>query len=334
MIEILLSNLTKRTHVSARQLIVLGTACQVPTRQRNHNGYFVKWDEEGFLFDPGEGTQRQMTLAGIAASQITKIFISHFHGDHCLGLPGVIQRISLDEVQHPIHVFFPASGEKFYRRLIQAAIFQARQKLIPHPIEKSGIIFEDNKFIFRTQFLKHTVDSLGFRIQEKDTVNLVVERLEEAGIRGGLIGKFKDAGQITIDGKTYFLEDFVTRKKGNSFTCILDTQFCQQAVDLAVDSDVLLCEATYLSDREEMAEKFGHLTAAQAGKLARTAGVRKLYLTHFSQIYPDTGDFVREAKQEFESVVALDDLQRFDLPRSKRLSNCSATETPRTQRWK
>jgi ribonuclease Z len=309
-----------RTLVSARQLIVLGTACQVPTRQRNHNGYFVKWDDQGFLFDPGEGTQRQMTFTGVTASQITKIFISHFHGDHCLGLPGVVQRISLDEVQHPIHVFFPASGEKFYRRLIQAAIFQSKQKLIPHPIEKSGVIFEDNKFIFKAQFLNHTVDSLGYRIQEKETVNFIPERLEKANIRGGLIGKFKDAGQISIDGKTYFLEDFVTRKKGNSFTYIPDTRFCQQAVDLAADSDVLLCEATYLNDREDMAEKFGHLTAVQAGKLAQLAGVRKLYLTHFSQIYLDASDFVCEAKQEFGPVIALEDLQRFDLPRSRRIA--------------
>jgi len=305
--------------VSARQLIVLGTACQVPTRQRNHNGYFVKWDDEGFLFDPGEGTQRQMTLAGVAASQITKIFISHFHGDHCLGLPGVVQRISLDEVQHPIHVFFPASGEIFYRRLVQAAIFQAKQKLIPHPIEKSGVIFESDKLIFKAQLLDHTVDSVGYRIQEKETINFIPERLEKANIRGGLIGKFKDAGKISVDGNNYFLKDFVTRKRGSSFTYILDTRFCQQAVDLAADSDVLLCEATYMSDREDMAGKFGHLTAAQSGKLARLAGVRKLYLTHFSQIYSDSGDFVREAEQEFNQVTALEDLQRFDLPRSKRL---------------
>ncbi|MEP6923654.1 MAG: MBL fold metallo-hydrolase, partial [Pyrinomonadaceae bacterium] len=84
--------------MSIRKFVALGTASQVPTRERNHNGYFLRWDEHGFLFDPGEGTQRQMTLAGVSASEITKIFITHFHGDHCLGLPGVMQRLSLDRV--------------------------------------------------------------------------------------------------------------------------------------------------------------------------------------------------------------------------------------------
>jgi ribonuclease Z len=84
--------------MSARELVVLGTASQAPTRTRNHNGYLLRWDDEGILFDPGEGTQRQLTLAGVAASAITRICITHFHGDHCLGLPGVIQRLSLDRV--------------------------------------------------------------------------------------------------------------------------------------------------------------------------------------------------------------------------------------------
>jgi ribonuclease Z len=86
--------------VSDRELVVLGTASQAPTRSRNHNGYLLRWDGEGLLFDPGEGTQRQMIFAGVTASQITRICITHFHRDHCLGLPGVLQRMSLDRVPY------------------------------------------------------------------------------------------------------------------------------------------------------------------------------------------------------------------------------------------
>ena len=100
-----------------RKFFALGTASQVPTRQRKHNGYFLKWDDEGFLFDPGEGTQRQMIYAGISSKDITKIFITHFHGDHCLGLPGILQRLSLDRVTHPIAVYFPASGINYFHNL-------------------------------------------------------------------------------------------------------------------------------------------------------------------------------------------------------------------------
>ena len=93
--------------MSNRELVVLGTASQAPTRSRNHNGYFLRWESEGILFDPGEGTQRQMLLAGITTSQVHRICVTHFHGDHSLGLPGVIQRISLDRVAHEVHAYFP-----------------------------------------------------------------------------------------------------------------------------------------------------------------------------------------------------------------------------------
>ena len=88
-----------------RELIVLGTASQAPTRTRNHNGYFLRWDDEGLLFDPGEGTQRQMLFAGVTASQVTRVLVTHFHGDHCLGVPGVLQRMSLDRVAHPVRAY-------------------------------------------------------------------------------------------------------------------------------------------------------------------------------------------------------------------------------------
>lgn len=96
--------------MSVRELVVLGTASQVPTRYRNHNGYLLRWDGAGLLFDPGEGTQRQMLLAGVSATDVTRICVTHFHGDHCLDLPGVIQRLSLDGVPHPVDAHYPATG--------------------------------------------------------------------------------------------------------------------------------------------------------------------------------------------------------------------------------
>ena len=125
--------------MTARELFVLGTASQVPTRQRNHNAYFLRWDREGILFDPGEGTQRQLTLAGLAVSAITRVCITHFHGDHCLGLPGIIQRFSLDGAP-PVKVYYPASGQVYFERLRYASIFAGLETLIPHPIESGGIL--------------------------------------------------------------------------------------------------------------------------------------------------------------------------------------------------
>src|SRR5262249_37485448 len=124
--------------MSARTVTFLGTASQVPTRCRNHNSVFLQWDDLGILFDPGEGTQRQMILAGISAAQITHIAITHFHGDHCLGLAGVIQRLSLDRVSHPVEVIFPRSGEVFFERLRHASSFYETATLVPRPVDARG----------------------------------------------------------------------------------------------------------------------------------------------------------------------------------------------------
>ena len=117
-----------------RELVILGTASQAPTRVRNHNGYLLRWEDEGLLFDPGEGTQRQMLLAGVRASEISRICITHFHGDHCLGLPGVLQRLSLDRVAHEVACYYPAEGQEFFRRLRHAAIFHDLATLREHPV--------------------------------------------------------------------------------------------------------------------------------------------------------------------------------------------------------
>src|SRR5919199_5383025 len=122
----------------AREFVVLGTASQAPTRLRNHNGYLLRWDAEAVLFDPGEGTQRQLLLAGVASSAITRICITHFHGDHCLGLPGVVQRLSLDRVVHPVPVHYPASGQVFFDRLRHASVFHEVAELRERPLSGDG----------------------------------------------------------------------------------------------------------------------------------------------------------------------------------------------------
>src|SRR5699024_1210729 len=115
-----------------RELIVLGTSSQVPTHTRNHNGYLLRWDREGLLFDPGEGTQRQMTYAGVAASAVTRICLTHVHGDHCFGLPGVLSRMALDGVEHPVDLHYPASGEEVVRALVAVAGAGIDLRFRPH----------------------------------------------------------------------------------------------------------------------------------------------------------------------------------------------------------
>ncbi len=128
--------------MSARELVVLGTASQVPTRRRAHHGALLRWDGEGILLDPGEGTQRQLTLAGVAASSITRICLTHLHGDHCLGLPGVLQRLALDGVAGPVDLYFPAAGEEYVDRLLHASVAHRLPALRLHPVDRDGLVDE------------------------------------------------------------------------------------------------------------------------------------------------------------------------------------------------
>ena len=129
--------------MSDRELVVLGTASQAPTRTRNHNGYMLRWDSEGLLFDPGEGTQRQMLFAGVTATQVNRICITHFHGDHCLGLPGVLQRMSLDQVPHVVEACYPAEDQQIFWRLRHAALFRDVLNLRERPVAGEGTVADE-----------------------------------------------------------------------------------------------------------------------------------------------------------------------------------------------
>lgn len=300
--------------MSARELIALGTASQVPTRYRNHNGYLLRWDDEGILFDPGEGTQRQMIYAGVTTAAITRICITHFHGDHCLGLAGISQRISLDRVPHVVHIHYPASGQVFYERLRHASIFHDVARVEGHPITRAGEIHADAKLTLSTLPLDHGVPAWGYRLQERDSRTMLPERLAELGVAGPQIKKLITQGELEVGGRAVRLDEVSVHKRGQSVAFVMDTRMCDNAVALARGVDLLICESTYLEADADKAHENGHLTAAQAARIAAAANARKLVLTHFSQRYTDVAPFVAEARAVFPDVVAAADGDTIPVP--------------------
>jgi ribonuclease Z len=288
--------------LSARELFVLGTASQVPTRHRNHNSYFLRWDDAGILFDPGEGTQRQMILAGLSVSAITHICITHFHGDHCLGLPGILQRLSLDGAP-PVSIHFPASGTVFYERLRDASIYLHRHQLQPSPITASGVIFADEQLQLEAVALDHEVDCFGYRVREHDAWRVQPQRLAATGLRGAAVGELLRNGRVTWQGREMQREEVCELRAGQSFAFVMDTRWCAGAEQLARAADLLVCEATFATSEAALAQQSGHMTARQAGRLARIAGVRLLVIGHFSQRYADVGPLLAEAQAEHGEVV-------------------------------
>jgi ribonuclease Z len=304
--------------MASRVFIALGTASQVPTRERNHNGYFIRWDTEGFLLDPGEGTQRQMIFAGVSASQITKIFITHFHGDHCLGLAGVLQRLSLDRIPHEVEIYYPAYGRKFVENLRHSSVYYNAASISEKPFQSAGVIFENKNLIIETRRLDHSVESWGYRFQEKDDVTMLPEKLKAAGVFGRDVGRLKAEGKIEIDGKTVSLAETSVFKKGLSAAFVMDTRVCDAAFELAKDVDFLICESTYLASETGEAIKNGHLTATQAAEIAREANAAKLVLTHFSQRYYSIEDFAREAGSIHENTIAVRDGDEVEILRREK----------------
>ncbi|WP_328938560.1 ribonuclease Z [Streptomyces tauricus] len=301
--------------MSVRELVVLGTASQVPTRHRNHNGYLLRWDGEGILFDPGEGTQRQMLRAGVAAHDLHRICVTHFHGDHSLGLAGVIQRINLDRVPHGISAHYPRSGQKFFDRLRYATAYRETVALTEAPVDSDGVLATSAAYTLEARKLSHPVESYGYRLVEPDGRRMLGDRLAAHGIKGPDVGRIQREGSLG----DVLLDDVSEERRGQRFAFVMDTRLCDGVYALAEGCDMLVIESTFLDEDERLAVDHGHLTAGQAAAVARDAGVRHLVLTHFSQRYPDPAEFERQARAagfEGELTVA-HDLLRVPVPKRR-----------------
>jgi ribonuclease Z len=298
----------------ARELVVLGTASQVPTRERNHNGYLLRWDGLGVLFDPGEGTQRQMTLAGVSASQVDAICITHAHGDHCLGLPGVLQRLSLDGVTGPLPLVHPAAAGEYVDRLRAASVYDDRLSVDLRPVAAPGPVLELPGLTVHALPLQHSVPTFGYRLVEPDGRRMLRNLLQDRGIDGAEVGRLQREGTLRTPEGVVGLADVSEPRPGQRFAFVMDTAPCAEAVDLARDADLLVCEATFGDAEADVAAAYGHLTARDAATIAREAGARRLVLTHFSQRYRDAAPLLAQAREVFPDTVVAHDLDRIAVP--------------------
>ncbi len=305
--------------MSSRELVVLGTASQAPTRYRAHNSFVLRWDDQLILFDPGEGTQRQFIFANLSVARLTAICITHFHGDHSLGLAGVIQRRALDSRSGtrslpPLPVFFPADGIEYFERLRTSSIFHDTSNVVPQPIAVGGQVGPIGSLELSAAPLAHRVTTLGYRLSEPDGVRVDQAALDRHGLAGPDVGRLLDEGSIETDHGTVTAAEVTVPRRGQSFAFIMDTAPCAAAVELARDVDLLVTESTYLESEVGLAADYGHLTAGQAARIAVEAGARRLVLGHFSARYTDNEGFTAEAGAVHPDVVVAEDLAVVRVP--------------------
>jgi len=305
--------------MSVRELVVLGTSSQVPTRTRSHQAAVLRWDDEVVLFDPGEGTQRQLTLAGVPAASISRICLTHLHGDHCLGLPGVLQRIALDGRQKPVDLYFPAAGQEFVDRLRTSSASGPGPDVREHPVAADGVVDTWPGLVLSARALDHRVPAYGWRLVEPDGRRVLRDRLDATGLAGPKVGRLLREGEVVVDGRTVRVEEVTEPRRGQVFAFVMDTRRCAAAVELCRDADLAVTESTYLRTEAHLAQDYAHLTAADAAGIAAEAGVRRLVLTHYSSRHPDEQVFADEAREVVPGldVLAVRDLDRVEVPRRR-----------------
>ncbi len=308
--------------MASRELVILGTASQVPTRTRNHNGYVLRWDGFTLLFDPGEGSQRQLQHASVSAASVDRICLTHLHGDHCLGLPGVLARRTLDDAAEHVVLHFPAASAQDVLMLRHAGAPAGPVPLVEAPVTVDGVQAEGrvagSRWRLVARALDHRIPAVGYRLEEPDGLRFLPELLAARGVSGPDVGRLAQSGRLVLGDTVVTLEDVTQPRRGQSVAVVMDTRVCAGAVELARGCDVLLCESTYLHADADLAQAYGHLTARQAGEVAAKAGVRLLVLTHFSRRYgDDVEQFAVEARRSAGpdvDVVAARDLDRIALP--------------------
>ena len=292
------------------QLIFLGTSSMVPTKERNVTSIYLDYKGEGILIDCGEGTQRQMNIAGIKRSKVRRVLITHWHGDHVSGLIGLIQTIGNIEGEQQLTIYGPEGTKEKIDHLMNSCLFYNKVKMDIHEIKpkKLTTIYETEEYKIEALPLDHSVPCLGYTFTQKQQRRINMEKAKKLGLREGpLIGKLSKGETVTHKGKKMTPEDVsrIVQKKKISF--VMDTQLCENCFILAEGADILISESSLASKLQEKAELHKHLTANQAALIANKANVKRLILTHLSQRYKTSEEVLEDAKDTFDKVeVAFD----------------------------
>lgn len=303
----------------------LGTGAGMPSKERNTSSLALKlFDERGtiWLFDCGEATQHQILHTSIRPGKIEKIFITHMHGDHIFGLPGLISSRSFLGGKDPLTIY----GPKELKQWIDVT-FQVSKTYIPYPLHfvetKEGIIFEDDTFLVEARLLNHVVPCFGYRIEQKPLPGtLMIEKALELGVpKGPLLGKLKQGENVILsDGTVIYSKDVLTpRKKGFTITILGDTTYCENAIYLSKDADIVIHESTFDHHTEHLATQYGHSTNIEAAKVAKEAEAKNLILNHLSArfLQENLQEISQQAKRIFPNVFIAQDFQQYTLNSGK-----------------
>jgi ribonuclease Z len=289
----------------------LGTGDAVPTKKRNHTAILLSYKSENILIDCGEGTQKQFRTAKISPNKITRLLVTHWHGDHILGIPGLFQTLKMNEYKKTLYIYGPKGITKQISLLKQ--LFKI--KIETKEKEVFGKFLEHNEFYLEAKQMDHGLPSLAYSFVIKNQIRLDKKKLKKLKLPNSpLLGKLKQGKDIAFEGKKIKAKDVSIIEKGKKITFIFDTLPNSNAISLAKNSDLLICEASFSKEEKEKAHKYLHLTATDAATIAKKAKVKKLILTHISQRYEKNPDKLKEeAKIIFKDVSLVKDFDIIEI---------------------
>ncbi|MCO0596474.1 ribonuclease Z [Peribacillus butanolivorans] len=302
--------------------VLLGTGAGVPAKARNVTAIALQLLEERgtvWLFDCGEATQHQILKTAVKPRKIEKIFITHLHGDHIFGLPGLLSSRSFQGGVEKLTVYGPKGIDAYITTSLQVSGTHLKYPLEIIEIEE-GIVFEDEQFTVTALSLDHGIYSVGYRILEKDRPgSLLVDQLLQEGVKPGPLFKALKNGEMVEldDGRVLNGKDYLgDPQKGRIITVLGDTRVCSNALILAESADFLVHEATFSAEETEMASAYFHSTTVQAAETAMKAGAKQLILTHISSRYTleDSERLKEESKAIFANTIMAEDLMAIKIP--------------------
>jgi ribonuclease Z len=296
------------------QIIFLGTGQAIPTRSRNHSSIFISYKNENLLFDCGEGTQRQFRIAKLNPCKITKIFITHWHGDHILGLPGLLQTLALNNYSKKLELYGPIGTKKYINVLSKIFVPLGKLKLEVSEVKNKKII-SNKDFEIVSYSLDHDTPCNGYYFKELDKLRIDKEKFEKLNLPNvAEIANLTKGKDIFIKNMLLKSKELTYKVKGKKVSIILDTKPCKNVKNLARNSDVAIIESTYSDDDKKLALKNKHMTNVQSAKIAKKYNAKELVLTHISQRYEKNEDkILSEAKKIFKNTRLAQDFMKLEI---------------------
>ncbi len=306
--------------VMSLQVVFLGTAASIPTDTRALPSVVVKRKDEVFMLDCGEGAQRQMIKARVGFHRKMKVFVTHMHGDHVLGLPGLLQTMSLLDRRQKLEVYGPVGVKAFVDAIEQTVQFVLTFPVEIHEIEDEGVVCDDEEYYFEAVRTDHVVPSFAYSLVEKPKLGRFnPDKAKALGVpEGPLWSKLQHGETVKVaGGKVIKPEQIVgPRRSGIKIAYSGDTRPTRSLMTLAENADLLIHEATFADDLSERALEDGHSTPSQAAETARRAKVKRLILTHVSSRYSDTQHLLEQARKIFLNTNVAEDFMTIELQAS------------------